>query len=112
MGIRLLMLSALCLGMAACSYTGESLNPTTMSGSSGTGTGASGSSSYTTTYATEQDPANLQSRIGRAGPVGGIDNGMYAGVEWGWSPLGGSSGGVAAGPPGGIANNQMSRISP
>lgn len=43
--------------------------------------------------------------------VGGIDNGMYPGAQEGARVLGGSSGGVAAGPPGGIANNQMDRIS-
>ncbi|WP_448191567.1 hypothetical protein [Azospirillum sp. sgz301742] len=105
------MLSTLCLGVAACSYTGESFNPTAMSGSSGAGMGSSGSSDYTAAYGTAQDPANLQSRIWRAGSVGGIDNGMYPGVERGWSPLGGSSSGVAAGPPGSFANNQMDRIS-
>ena len=107
-----LALSALCLGVAACSYTGESLNPTTMSGSSGSGMAGSGASDYSTAYGTVQDPANLQGRMGRAGMIGGIDNGMYPGVERGWSPMGGSSGGVAAGPPAGIANNQLDRISP
>lgn len=111
MPIRVLMLSALCVGVAACSYVGEPFGSTTLSGSSGTSMAGSGASDYTTAYGTPSDPANALARMGRAGPVGGIDNGMYPGVERGWSPLGGSSGGVAAGPPRGIANNQMDRIS-
>lgn len=95
---RAIIMSVFCASLTACgSYSGDSFTPAGTSGSSGG-------------YSSMPSGASAP-RTSTIGPIGGIDNGMYAGAMEGAAPTGGSSSGVGAGPPGGVANNQMDRIS-
>lgn len=96
---RSIIAGVFCVSLAACGtnsgysgYSGESFSA-----------GSSGSSTVPHSAAAP--------RTTTVGPIGGIDNGQFRGAMEGAAPTGGSSGGVGDGPPGGIANNQMSRIS-
>lgn len=95
---RILIAGALSASLAACgSFGGDGARTAGTSGSSGAYTAVPSGTSG--------------SRPVVPGPIGGIDNGEYPGARQGAVPTAGSSGGVGDGPPGGIANNQMDRIS-
>ncbi|HYG88482.1 MAG TPA: hypothetical protein VD978_19745 [Azospirillum sp.] len=99
-------LAVLCLAAAACGNTGG--DALSLGGTSGSSTGDytqySGAGDYT--EYTSSGRFTIPPAV-----VGGIDNGDYPGARQGATVQAGSSGGVAAGPPGGIANNQLDRIS-
>ncbi len=95
---RLIIACVFSASLAACGmFSGDTYTPVGTAGSSGP-------------YSAMPSGASAP-RTGTIGSIGGIDNGQYPGAMEGAAPTGGSSSGVGAGPPGGIANNQMDRIS-
>lgn len=93
---KVLLLSGLCVLVAGCGA---------FQGSAARGDGTSGASGRDYTQGSGSSLSPAPSVV-----IGGIDNGMYPGADRGAVVMGGSSGGLPNGPPGGIANNQLDRI--